>query len=255
MPELLEIETYRQQAEKVVGEQIERLDLMDLYYWRSEVDPDVFAGATIEAARRIGKLLILDTTAMSLGLRFGMTGLLLLDGQASLDGLIYSARVDQPQWHRFSLHTTTGRQLTITDPRRLGWVEPEPDEGRLGVDAAVVTIGQLKSVLAGSKAPLKARLMDQQRLAGLGNLLVDEILWRSSLSPARPAGSLEPDEVRRLRRHLRRVLAQLGERGGSHTGDLQEHRTRGGLCPRDGAPLRRDTIGGRTTYWCPEHQR
>lgn len=254
MPEILEIETYRQLAEKVVGDRIDHLELVDPYYWRSEVDPEVFSGATIEAARRIGKLLILDTSALTLGLRFGMTGLLLLDGQASLDDLIYSPRADKPEWHRFKIHTTSGHELTITDPRRLGWVEPEPDEGRLGVDAAAVTAGQLKSILAGSRAPLKARLMDQQRLAGLGNLLVDEILWRSGLSPARPAGELDDDEIRRLHRHLRRVLKQLGERGGSHTGDLQEHRERGAVCPRDGTPLRRETIGGRTTYWCPGHQ-
>lgn len=254
MPELLEVETYRRQAEKVVGERIERLELVDPYFWRSEVDPDVFDGATIEGVRRIGKLLILDTSALTLGLRFGMTGLLLLDGEASIDGLIYSARVDQPQWHRFRVHTTSGRDLTITDPRRLGWVEPEPDEDRMGIDAATVTPGQLKAILAGSRAPLKAKLMDQQRLAGLGNLLVDEILWRSSLSPARPAKDLSPDEVQRLHRHLRRVIDQLGRRGGSHTGDLQEHREPGAVCPRDGTPLRRDTIGGRTTYWCPHHQ-
>ncbi len=110
-------------------------------------------------------------------------------------------------------------------------------------------------MLAGSDAPLKARLMDQSRLAGLGNLLTDEILWRSGLDPARPARSLDETEVKRLQRTMRRTLTVLAERGGSHTGDLQVARARGATCPRDGAPLQRRTIGGRTTYSCPVHQR
>lgn len=119
----------------------------------------------------------------------------------------------------------------------------------------VVRPAELRDVLAGSVAPLKARLMDQSRLAGIGNLLVDEILWRAGLDPARQAGSLDAPELRRLHHHLRATLGELGGRGGSHTGDLHPARQRGGVCPRDGAPLVRRPVGGRTTYSCPVHQR
>jgi len=144
--------------------------------------------------------------------------------------------------------------LRMQDARRLGGVELDPDEERLGPDAGDVGAAELGRILSRSAAPLKARLMDQARLAGLGNLLTDELLWRAGLDPARPAGSLSPAEVRRLHRHLRRTLDELGARGGSHTGDLQGARQRGSMCPRDGAPLERRTIGGRTTYSCPAHQ-
>ncbi|MDQ4097729.1 MAG: hypothetical protein M3144_07680 [Actinomycetota bacterium] len=97
--------------------------------------------------------------------------------------------------------------------------------------------------------------MDQARIAGVGNLVADEALWRAGLDPRRPAGSLDRAEVRRLHRHLRRTLDDLIARGGSHTGDLGPARRPGGFCPKDGAPLRRDTVGGRTTWWCPSHQR
>ena len=97
--------------------------------------------------------------------------------------------------------------------------------------------------------------MDQRRLAGLGNLLVDEILWRSSLDPARMAGSLDDRELRRLHRHLRRTLTELLERGGSHMGDLMPARARGAVPALCGGELRRRTIGGRTTYSCAAHQR
>jgi formamidopyrimidine-DNA glycosylase len=96
--------------------------------------------------------------------------------------------------------------------------------------------------------------MDQRRVAGLGNLLADETLWRAGLDPARPAGSLSTGERRRLHRQIRSTVAQLEARGGSHMGDLQLARVRGGQCPKDGAELARRTVGGRTTYSCPVHQ-
>jgi formamidopyrimidine-DNA glycosylase len=96
--------------------------------------------------------------------------------------------------------------------------------------------------------------MDQQRVSGLGNLLVDEVLFQAGLDPAREAGSLTPTERRRLHRWIRKTITDLDTRGGSHTGALQPARMRGGLCPRDGRPLLRRTVGGRTTWSCPEHQ-
>jgi formamidopyrimidine-DNA glycosylase len=129
----------------------------------------------------------------------------------------------------------------------------DPNLDALGPDATEVTVADLRPLLVGD-APLKARLMDQRRLAGMGNLLCDECLWRAGLDPARPAGSLTVAESRRLHRHLHRTLEVLGERGGSHTGDLQAQRHRGGRCPRCDTPLLRRTVGGRTTYSCPTHQ-
>jgi formamidopyrimidine-DNA glycosylase len=117
-----------------------------------------------------------------------------------------------------------------------------------------VTPAELRRVLDG-QVSLKARLLDQRRLAGLGNLLVDEILWSAGLDPARPASTVTAAELRRLHRHLRDTLETLMARGGSHTGDLQAQRRVGGRCPRDGAFLQRRVVAGRTTFSCPVHQR
>jgi formamidopyrimidine-DNA glycosylase len=159
-----------------------------------------------------------------------------------------------PEWDRFALGFTDGGVLRMQDPRRLGGVLLDPDEEALGPDALSLTLTQLRSALADSAAPLKARLMDQHRVAGLGNLLTDEILWRAGLDPNRPTRELDDGEVKRLHRQIRASLDRMWARGGSHTGDLQDARTRGGLCPKDGTPLLRRTIGGRTTYSCPLHQ-
>ena len=155
---------------------------------------------------------------------------------------------------RWSTRFADGGVLAVRDPRRLGGVTLDPDLGRIGPDALAVTTSGLARALDGSMTALKARLLDQSRVAGIGNLIADEVLWRAGLSPVRPAGSLSPAEVRRLHRHLRLTLGLLSERGGSHLGDLVDERHPGGLCPRDGAALVRGVVGGRTTWWCPRHQ-
>jgi formamidopyrimidine-DNA glycosylase len=259
MPELIEVEAYRQAADRAVGRTITGVDAPDAWYLKAGTTAaalrNALAGALVTGTRRIGKLLLLDTDRHTVGLRFGMTGRLVLDGSAPIDKLEYSSARDDPTWIRFRLLFDDGGELRVVDPRRLGGVLLDPDTDHLGVDALAVRPAQLRGRLARSRAPIKAWLLDQGHLAGVGNLLADEILWRASIDPARPARSLDPREVRRLHRHLVGTITDLTDRGGSHTGDLQVARVRGATCPRDGTPLERRTIGGRTTYSCPQHQR
>jgi formamidopyrimidine-DNA glycosylase len=279
VPELVEVEYYRRLAERSLGRRIAVVDAPDAWYLKRGTTADSLAAALIgrsfSAARRIGKLLLLDTTVEwqridvestppgseitpggpTLGLRFGMTGRLVVDGSAGIDHLAYASTRPVPAWDRLTLGFADGGALRLTDARRLGGVELDPDEDHLGPDALTVGPAALRLLLSRSRAPLKARLMDQGGVAGIGNLICDETLWRASLDPARPANSLSPAEIRRLHRHLRATMADLLERGGSHTGDLQVARVRGATCPRDGAQLERRTIGGRTSYSCPRHQR
>lgn len=258
MPELLEIEIYRRAAEPLVGRTISEVDAPDDWYLKGGLEPSevtqVLPGLTVSATGRIGKLMFLETDGPMIGLRFGMTGRLIVDGDAALNDLEYGSNRDNPAWDRFAMRFEDGGSMVMRDPRRLGGVEFDPDLGKLGPDAAAVTLKPFREILASSGAPLKARLMDQGRIAGLGNLLVDDSLFRAGLSPERPAKSLRPDETARLHRSIRQTIKTLGNRGGSHTGDLQPARVRGGLCPKDGEELRRTEVGGRTTYWCPHHQ-
>ncbi len=263
MPELVEVEAYRRLAEGVVGRTVAEVVAPDAWYLKRGLDAAtaeaVLTGATVTGTRRIGKLLLLDLDddRPVLGLRFGMSGRLVVDGQVGFDELIYSSRLTLDRWDRFGLRFADGGDLRMQDPRRLGGVELDPPEARLGPDALAVTPSGLAVAIGHgrSTAPLKARLMDQGRIAGVGNLAADEILWRAGLDPARPAGGLSAKELRRLHRHLRGTMADLMERGGSHAGDLMAERRVGGSCPKDGAPLVRRTVGGRTTFSCPKHQR
>ena len=262
MPELVEVEAYRRLADGVVGRTVTEVMAPDGWYLKRGLDvataESVLTGATVTGTRRTGKLLMLDLAGNRpvLGLRFGMSGRLVVDGNTGVDELLYAPRLTLDKWDRFGLRFEDGGDLRMQDPRRLGGVELDPPEARLGPDALSVTPSGLAAAIGHgrSTAPLKARLMDQSRIAGVGNLAADELLWRAGLDPARPAGGLSPAELRRLLRHLRATMADLMERGGSHAGDLMAERRVGGVCPRDGAPLLRRTVGGRTTFSCPKHQ-
>ena len=260
MPELAEVDAYRWLATQALNRRVVEVVAPDAWYLRGELDAatlrDALVGRRFVDARRVGKLLLLDTDKDGpvLGLRFGMTGRLLVDGTAGVDQLLYSSNQELERWDRFGVRFADGGDLRVRDPRRLGGVELAPPEDRLGPDALTVTEDELAAAL-GSRAPLKARLLDQARLAGVGNLAADEVLWRAGLDPGRPAGTLSASEVARLHHHLVATLADLIAQGGSHTGELQAERRPGGTCPRDGTPLVRRTVGGRTTWSCPGHQR
>ena len=255
---MLEVETYRCQAEAVVGRRVAEVGAPDAWYVKRGEPGLVVAavsGRTVDGVRRTGKLLIIDLDDRTrLGLRFGMTGRLLVDGAAVIERLQHASPRDEPAWDRFGLRFTDGSELRIRDPRRLGGVELEPDEGRLGADAGRATRADVREALRGSAAPLKARLLDQARIAGIGNLLADEILFRAGLDPARAAGGLTRVELARLHRAIGITLAELAARGGSHTGDARQALARDGLCPHDAAALEVRRIAGRTTVSCPGHQ-
>jgi formamidopyrimidine-DNA glycosylase len=264
VPEILEVERYRELAEKALGRKVVKAWMVDSRYGRGGTTPArlraALVGRAFSDARRRGKLMLLDTdSGPTLGVRFGMTGGLVVDGREALDRLLYGPGVYAEKWVRARFTFEDGGHLLLHDPRRFGSLELAPDEDRLGPDALTVSLAELRAALtvtpgrSGAAAPVKARLMDQARLAGVGNLLADEILWRGGINPGRRT-PLDDDELRALHRALRATLRLLGRRGGSHTGELMEARHHGGRCPLDGTELRREVVGGRTTYWCPTHQ-
>jgi formamidopyrimidine-DNA glycosylase len=247
VPELPEAERARLQIEKVLGREIVAVDDRDSYVSRPHAPGEIAAALTgrrLTAAHRRGKFLWAETDddGPELGLHLGMSGRIVLD--------------EEPvPWDRFALEFADGTRMALRDKRRLGRAVIEPDFTHVGPDAAEVSRAEFRARVGRGNAPIKARLLDQTAIAGVGNLLADEILWRARLSPRRLTGSLSEAELDRLRRELRAAVRSAIRKGGAHTGDLIAHRERGGHCPRCGAELSRATIGGRTTYWCPVEQR
>jgi formamidopyrimidine-DNA glycosylase len=260
VPEILEAEAARALiGARALDREIVRVHAPDAWFLKRGLTPraarSALRGQSFTEARRRGKLLLVDlSSGATLGLHLGMSGRVVIDGEAAGDPLVYASNRADTAWHRFGVHFADGGSFFLRDPRRLGAVELDPDEDRLGPDAFTVTLAHLRAVLGRSRAPVKAVMMDQSRIAGLGNLLCDEALWRAGIDPARESAALDDDEVRRLHRAIRDSLRVLGRRGGSHTGDLTSARGPGLPCPRDGTTLVRRTIGGRTTYSCPVHQ-
>jgi formamidopyrimidine-DNA glycosylase len=259
VPEILEVEAARAVLEDgALNREIVKVHAPDAWFLKRGTTAaalrHALKGNAFTAARRRGKQIVLDTKDpdVRLGVHLGMSGRVLVDDIEAGDPLIYASNQRVTKWHRFGVHFADGGAFMLRDPRRLGAAELNPDESRLGPDALTLTAKELETALGKRTAPIKAVLMDQARIAGLGNLLVDETLWRAGIAPARRTDTLASDDRRGLHKAIRTTVRTLQRRGGSHTGDM--HRDLDIPCPRDGAPLRRETVACRTTYWCPAHQ-
>ncbi len=276
MPELPEVESARQVIERgALDRRIVDVDDADTYECRPHAPGEIreaLLDRRLRAVHRRGKALWCETTGLRsrdgegpvLGLHLGMSGRILVtrDGTSDEGGDYVGSTGNQPsrgtarkpEWYRFTLHFDDGGTLRLFDKRRLGRVRLDPDLDALGPDAAEIGRDDFRARVGRGTAPLKARLLDQSVLAGVGNLLADEVLGPSRHSPLRPAGELAEDELDELRRQLRASVRRALRRGGVHTGEVIPHRARGGHCPRCGAEMRRATVGSRTTWWCPAEQ-
>ena len=258
MPELPEVERARALIEeRALGREIAAVDDTDTYVCRPHGPgelSDALVGAQFTSAHRRGKTMWVATDrGPVLGLHLGMAGKIVIGdaeaGEPKPDGPVL-----RPVWDRFTVEFADGSALILRDKRRLGRAVLDPIIDHLGPDAAEVTRKAFRERVGHGAAPLKARIMDQSVIAGVGNLLADEALWQAGLSPLRPAGELDDTELDHLRNAIRAATRSALRKGGVHTGELIPHRTRDGHCPRCGTPMSRATVGGRTTYWCPADQ-
>jgi formamidopyrimidine-DNA glycosylase len=271
VPELPEVETARTLiADQALHRRIVDVDDSDSYVGRPHAPGELrsaLTGRSLTAAHRRGKTMWLETSGTpdaaqpgpELGIHLGMSGRIVVtapDGTVAEGGdpNRYNTRPRNPVWNRFTLRFADGGSLVLLDPRRLGRVRLDPDIGALGPDATEVTRAQFRALISKGTIAVKARLLDQSKIAGVGNLLADEILWQAKVSPLARVGSLTPAQVSRLYRALKSVVDAAIAQGGAHTGDVIAARHPGGTCPRDGAPMVHGTVGGRSTWWCSREQ-
>ena len=246
MPELPEVERARQALERVLGRRIVEVDDSDTYVCRPHSPgqiADALVGHRFVTANRRGKFMWLETEdGPILALHLGMTGHILLDPEETL------------RWDRFTIRFEDGGAFSLRDKRRLGRAFLDPALARVGPDAAEVTRTDFRRLIGAGRAPIKARLLDQQAISGVGNLLADQALWQARIAPTRRTNTLSTEDLDHLRREIRSAVRSAIRKGGVHTGSFITARRHEGACPRDGHPLDRARIGGRTTYWCPECQ-
>ena len=268
MPELPEVEFARAVIErKGLRRRIVEVDDSDSYVCRPHVPGEIrhaLLGGELIAANRQGKSMWCQTDPalepVTLGIHLGMSGKIVIADATGIevDGGDYWEGRRQPgdyRWARFTLTFEDGGRLMLVDPRRLGRIRLNPPVEQLGPDAQRITPAQFRAALAaGSAAPVKARIMDQRRIAGIGNLLADEILWHARIHPARAVGSLTATEQNRLLRASRNAIRTALRDGGVHTLTIIPQRRRGGTCPRDHAPMSTGAVDGRTSWWCSAEQ-
>lgn len=160
----------------------------------------------------------------------------------------------KPEWDRFTIVFADGGSLRLFDKRRLGRVRLDPDLDAVGPDAELVTVAVFRERVGRGRAPIKARLLDQAVIAGVGNLLADETLWHAKVAPGRRTEEMSADDLTALHKAMRRATKAAIKHGGVHTGEIIESRTKGAHCPRCGAEMRSGSVGGRTTWWCSHEQ-
>ncbi|MGI8713571.1 MAG: Fpg/Nei family DNA glycosylase [Solirubrobacteraceae bacterium] len=249
VPELPEAERARQTLETAVGRRIAAVDDADTYVCRPHLPGEIgdgLIGHELTSAHRRGKFLWLETDdGPTLGLHLGMAGRIVVDQAAE----------PPTRWDRFTLEFEDGTRLALRDKRRLGRAVLNPDFSHVGADAAGVGRDDFRRLIGSGHTAVKARLLNQRAISGVGNLLADQTLWQARIRPGRDTGDLDDSELDRLRRELRSAIRSATRQGGVHTGRFVKARKREGVCPRDGHTLSRDTVGGRTTFWCSACQK
>ncbi|MFI9720811.1 Fpg/Nei family DNA glycosylase [Streptomyces sp. NPDC052396] len=259
MPELPDVEGFRKVLESCAkGRVIQRIEVRDtgvLHGVSARGLRSALEGRRFTTPERHGKWLLARTgDGPTLLLHFGMTGRVVCAGPEEAAGA-----------HDRVLFTLTGgHQLRFRDQRKLQGLWLAQDEAlvarlldRQGPDALAVDRAEFEAALASRRGGVKTALTDQSVLAGLGNLLADEILWRAGLRPTARTGDLTEAERRRLYTQLRRTLRSAVAAGCVPPRDswLTGHRDAPDpACPRCGYPLRRTRVAGRGTVWCPHCQ-
>lgn len=270
MPELPEVEIARGLiADKALRRRIAEVEDVDPYVCRPHTAAqlrDALLGRALTAAHRRGKLIWCETSGTGasdepgpdLGVHLGMTGrvIVITGNEATGGGEPFRRRAGapRPEWNRCTLRFADGGRLTLSDPRRLGRVRLNPGIDALGPDAGEVTPEEFRDLITKGTIAVKARLLDQSKIAGIGNLLADEVLWRAKVPPTWPAGKLRAEDADRIYHELRSAVASAIANGGAHTGEVIAARRPGGICPRCGAEMRHSTVGGRSTWWCSREQ-
>jgi formamidopyrimidine-DNA glycosylase len=260
MPELPEVETFKRYLDSTsLDQRITRVEVRDAYILKHVSARGLatrLKGRRFESSRRHGKhLFVRAGDQLWLRLHFGMTGSL----------QYFEHNQAPPKTARVIFRFAANGDLAFDDQRKFGEIELVGEVNEfletrgLGPDALGISRSQFKSVLGKHRGAVKAILLNQQLIAGIGNLYADEILFRAGMHPATDAARLSDTDLARLFRATRHVLekAIALKTDFNHLPKswLLTHRGKRGRCPRCGHALKSATIGGRTSWFCPHCQK
>lgn len=258
MPELPEVEIYcRYFASHALRQKITGVDIRDerILAVRPEQLVRALKGREFTKVHRHGKHLFAQAGKSWLHLHFGMSG----------DLAYYRDPDPAPRFARVVFDFPHHAHLAFEDMRLFGVVDltPSPDhyirEHRLGPDPLELDLRSFRRIFQGRRGAIKALLMSQDVIAGIGNLYADEILYQTSIHPRRAVDHLTTKEVGAIFRNMRRILNEVIARKARFEDYppryLIHHREEGARCPRCGGTIRRTVVISRTTYFCGKHQR
>lgn len=259
MPELPEVEGFaRYFARHALRQRIVRVRVRDerVLAVRKETLSRALRGHAFTRVERHGKHLFAEAGSTWLHLHFGMTG----------DLEYYESMMDdEPRFSRVVFDFEGGGHLAFVDMRLFGVVDltssPEAyvEEHELGPDPLQMSLAQFRERIAKRRGAIKALLLSQDIIAGIGNLYADETLFQTDIHPRRTVDRLSDAEVRGVYNAMRRILREV-IRVRSKDGDwpsryLTMHREEGERCPKCGGTIRRTVVMSRTTYFCAKHQK
>jgi formamidopyrimidine-DNA glycosylase len=258
VPELPDVEGFRRVLSRhAQGRRIESVEVLDRSMLKG-TSPQALGralkGKRFREPRRHGKWVIAPVGEVEVLMHFGMTGL-----------LEWARRGEERHRHDRVVFACEGGELRYRNMRKFGSVRLARDEaerdrtiGTLGPDAAGVGREAFLGLLARRRGSIKAALMDQRLVAGVGNLLADEILWRSRIDPRTPVPRLSRRRRERVYEAMRDTVRESVPAGRVPHGERWLTRVRDrrdAECPRCGTRLRKATVAGRTACWCPSCQR
>jgi formamidopyrimidine-DNA glycosylase len=266
MPELPDVEGFRRVLRRAAGRRVEEVDVADDGMLRGTTTAKLhklLVGLAFGTPRRLGKWLVAPmhtpgrrhrSHEPSVVFHFGMTGELLW----------FPGNQEDRHRHDRAIFVVDGGELRFRDVRKLQGLRLAHDDDELdeilagtGPDAEAVSRAELRERLTATSRRIKSALMDQANVAGLGNLLVDEILWRARIHPTTSTRDLTYEEWARLHRRIRSTVraavptGRVPPRSSWLTGRRDDSDP---LCPRCGTELRRTRVNGRSTVWCPSCQ-
>jgi len=283
MPELPEVETIKLGLQKyLVGHTIESVEVKLPRIFQG--DKENITGAKVIAVRRFGKGLVIDlSNKYSLAIHIKLTGQLVYKdastvAKAMVDKKITKVRVEVPnKFTHVIFHLDKGATLYYNDLRQFGWIKVVPTEKvkelsffkELGPEfMSDLDKKKFEEILSKSRLSVKPLIMDQKKMAGIGNIYANDALYLAKIDPKRPANNLSLGEIKTLYNAIITVLKKGIKEGGSseltfvnalgEEGNYQNHTLiygrDGQKCKRDGTTIKKIMIGGRGTYFCPSCQ-